>query len=153
MIGGSTRCPLLVRGRSFVERNGRCRPVWLVGCGGNFYRRLIWLAELEDALPRPSSLAVRASRFPRAETRQRWWGCRPRLAAPTGCELTEPGEGFLRNSRSRRFAHCRWLRLWRLRLECRSYQEQRSKSQSSDLQLARFGKNQAMTPKMQKKGA
>jgi hypothetical protein len=154
MIGGSTRCPLLVRGRSFVERNGRCRPVWLVGCGGNFYRRLIWLTGGWRTLCRGRTwLRGCGRKFRRPRTRQRWWGCRPRLAAPTGCELTEPAEKTLRNSRSRRFAHCRWLRLWRLRLECRSYQEQQEQRQSSDLQLARFGKNHAMTPKMQRTGA
>ena len=63
------------------------------------------------------------------------------------CELAESAEKTLRNSRSRRFAHCRWLRLWRLRLECRGYQEQQEQRQSNDLQLARFGKNHAMTPK------
>jgi hypothetical protein len=118
MIGGSTRCPLLVRGRSFVERNGRCRPVWLVGCGGNFYRRLIWLTGGWRTLCRGRTWVRGCGRkCPRPRTRQRWWGCPPRLAAPTGCELTEPAEKTLRNSRSRRFAHCRWLRLWRLRLE------------------------------------
>ena len=75
MIGGSTRYPLLVRGRSFVERNGRCRPVWLVGCGGNFYRRLIWLTGGWRTLCRGRTWlrgCGRHSRRPR--TRQRWWG-------------------------------------------------------------------------------
>ena len=43
--------------------------------------------------------------------------------------------------------------VWRLRLECRSYQEQQEQRQSSDLQLARFGKNHATTLKMQRTGA